>query len=124
VEEATRPGGFFVLIAYAVDPDRIEEHDRAYVAIYDYYRERCPEVRTARIYNQHYGSLIPGGRTGKLEILEFDSMEARAKYLAGVATNYPELPALWAAWRRTTVPGSIEMHVFGDHVRSAWVGPS
>ena len=64
MEEMVRPGSFFVVLAYCVDPDRIEEHDRAYVAIYDYYRQNCPEIRSARIYAQHYGSLIPGGRSG------------------------------------------------------------
>ena len=123
MEEAARPSSFFVVIAYCVDPDKIEEHDRTYEAIYEYYRRNCKEIRSARIYAQHYGSLIPGGRTGKLEILEFDSMEARARYLEGVKVNYPELPKMWAAWRGTTVPGSIQIHAFGDHGRHAWVGP-
>jgi hypothetical protein len=124
LEEAVRPSSFYVVIAYSVDQDRIEEHDRAYVAIYDYYRERCSEIRSARILSQHDGSLIPGGRTGKLEILEFDSMEARARYLDSVRTSYPELPGLWAAWRKTTVPGSIQIHAFADHVRQAWIEPA
>jgi hypothetical protein len=123
MEEMVRPSSFLVVLAYCVDPEKLEEHDRAYVAIYDYYRKSCPEIRSARIYGQLYGSLIPGGRTAKLEILEFDSMAARASYLENIQRDHPELPSLLAAWRRTTVPGSIQIHAFADHGRDAWVGP-
>lgn len=114
---------FFVAIAYQVDPAKPEEHDRAYEAIYDYYRAHCPEVRSARIYSQLYGSLIPGGRGAKLEVLEFDSMEARAKHLEAMERDHPEVPGMWAAWRSTTVPGSIQFHVFTGHRREVWIGP-